>query len=140
MIMAYHYVKAGVCYSDVMERSTRQRQAIREVLHQLNRPLSPQEVLEAAQHRVPGLGIATVYRTLKNMIEEGAAVAVELPGEAARYELAGKKHHHHFHCNYCGKVFELEGCVSDFSAMVPRGFKAETHEIVLYGRCADCRT
>ncbi|MER3483431.1 MAG: transcriptional repressor [Meiothermus sp.] len=123
-----------------MERSTRQRQAIREVLLELDRPLSPQEVLDAAQSKVPGLGIATVYRTLKGLVEEGAAVAVELPGNPPRYEPSGKTHHHHFHCTACGKVFELEGgCTSDFSAMAPPGFQTQGHEIVLYGRCADCR-
>ncbi len=121
-----------------MERATRQRQAIREVMHELNRPLSPAEVLEAARQKVPGLGIATVYRTLKGLVEEGSAVPVELPGQPPRYELAGKKHHHHFHCLHCGKVFELEGCPGDFTSMVPKGFQTERHEIVLYGRCADC--
>jgi len=121
-----------------MERTTRQRQAIRAALYDLDRPLSPNEVLEAARSRVPGIGIATIYRALKGLIKEGTAVAVELPGEAARYELAGKKHHHHFHCTYCGKVFELEGCPKDFSFMVPQGFKAERHDIMLYGRCSLC--
>lgn len=122
-----------------MERSTRQRQAIREVLLEQNRPLSPQEVLDAAQSRVPGLGIATVYRTLKGLVEEGAAVAVELPGDTPRYEPSGKTHHHHFRCTACGKVFELEGgCTGDFSPMAPKGFQTQGHEIVLYGRCADC--
>jgi Fur family ferric uptake transcriptional regulator len=122
----------------VMERSTRQRQAIRDVMSEMDRPLSPTEVLEAARHKVPSVGIATVYRTLKGLVEEGSAVLVELPGEAPRYELAGKKHHHHFHCTTCGKVFELESCPGDFSFMAPRGFKTEKHEIVLYGRCTLC--
>ncbi|RIH87400.1 Zinc-specific metallo-regulatory protein [Meiothermus luteus] len=121
-----------------MERSTRQRQAIREVMAELDRPLSPAEVLEAARRKVPSLGIATVYRTLKGLVEEGSAVTVELPGQAPRYELSGKKHHHHFHCTRCGKVFELEGCPGDFSFMLPNGFQADRHEIVLYGRCTEC--
>jgi len=121
-----------------MERSTRQRQAIREVMRELDRPLSPAEVLEAARRKVPSLGIATVYRTLKGLVKEGSAVPVELPGEAIRYELAGKKHHHHFQCNLCGRVFELESCPGDFSFMLPEGFKTEKHEIVLYGRCSEC--
>lgn len=121
-----------------MERFTRQRQAIREVLDEQNRPLSPFEVLQAAQARVPRLGIATVYRTLKGLVEEGEAVAVELPGEPPRYEPAGKRHHHHFRCTACGKVFELEGCPGDMSYLAPKGFRTFSHEIVLYGRCADC--
>jgi hypothetical protein len=45
-----------------MERNTRQRSAIRDAIAQAERPLLPQEVLDAAQRAVPGLGIATVYR------------------------------------------------------------------------------
>ena len=54
-----------------MERNTRQRSAIRDAIALADRPLLPQEVLEAAQHEVPGLGIATVYRNLKVLVEEG---------------------------------------------------------------------
>jgi Fur family ferric uptake transcriptional regulator len=123
-----------------MERSTRQRQAIREALREAGRPLSPGEILEHARQRVPGLGIATVYRTINSLVQEGSAVAVELPGEATRYEMAGKQHHHHFRCTSCGKVFELMGCPGDLSWLAPPGFRTERHEIVLYGSCPDCTT
>jgi hypothetical protein len=43
-----------------MERNTRQRCAIRDVIALAERPLLPQEVLDAAQQQVPGMGIATV--------------------------------------------------------------------------------
>ena len=48
-----------------MERNTRQRSAIRDVIARAERPLLPQEVLDAAQTLVPGLGIATVYRNIR---------------------------------------------------------------------------
>ena len=51
-----------------MERSTRQRTAIRAAIDAAGRPLSPQEVLEAAQAEVPALGLATIYRNLKQLI------------------------------------------------------------------------
>ena len=51
-----------------MERSTRQRTAIRDALEAAQRPLLPQEVLDAAQAQVPSLGIATVYRNLKQLV------------------------------------------------------------------------
>ena len=54
-----------------MERNTRQRSAIRDSIARADRPLLPQEVLEAARQDVPGLGIATVYRNLKALVEEG---------------------------------------------------------------------
>jgi Fur family transcriptional regulator, ferric uptake regulator len=122
-----------------MIRNTRQRDAIRHVLDTVGRPLSPEEVLAAAQSHVEGLGIATVYRNLKNLVEEGWLVAVDLPGQSARYELAGKGHHHHFHCQTCGQVFDLPGCVKGVDAMVPKGFQVTGHDVLLYGVCRSCR-
>lgn len=121
-----------------MERKTVQRQAIREAIVEAARPLSPQEVLDAARSRVNGLGIATVYRTIKGLLEEGAVQAVELPGEPPRYERAGKPHHHHFRCRTCNKVYEIEGCPKDLKRMAPRGFRVESHDFTLYGVCAAC--
>ncbi len=119
-------------------RSTRQRRAIRTVFDKIHRPLGPQEVLDAVAQEVDGVGIATVYRNLKSLVEEGWLTPVELPGEPARYERAGKAHHHHFRCEDCGSVFELEGCVGNFKAMTPPGFRVSKHEVILFGSCAGC--
>ena len=90
------------------------------------------------KHRIPDLGIATVYRNIKTFVEHGALLAVPVPGEPDRYEIAGKKHHHHFICRTCHKAFELEGCPGSLNAMAPEGFVVEEHEIFLYGRCHEC--
>ncbi|MCC6751681.1 MAG: transcriptional repressor [Deltaproteobacteria bacterium] len=121
-----------------MLRSTTQRTAIRRSLYQADRPLSPEEVREAAQHEAPNLGLATVYRTLKGLVAEGWLVPVELPSQPTRYEVAGKHHHHHFHCRACGQVFEVPGCPRDLSTLTPPGFRLEAHEVILYGRCPPC--
>ncbi|GAB5602086.1 transcriptional repressor [Thermus sp. FJN-A] len=120
-----------------MERSTRQRRAIREAFLEAGRPLSPQEVLELAKRKVPTLGLATVYRTLKGLVEEGFLTPVALPGEPSRYEPAGREHHHHFLCRRCGRVYELLGCDLALSHLPP-GFQAEGHEVTVFGRCPEC--
>lgn len=124
---------------ECVRRDTRQRRAVRRVLEAADRPLSPQEILEAAQIELPQLGIATVYRSVKTLVEDGILEPVELPGEGQRYEIAGKHHHHHFHCNGCGKVFEVEGCGVQESSIPPE-FEVEDHYVVLYGKCADCKS
>jgi len=121
-----------------MERNTRQRSAIRDAIALADRPLLPQEVLEAAQHDVPGLGIATVYRNLKVLVEEGELQAVNLPGENPRFEVVGHQHHHHFQCRQCQRVFDVHACPGDLSRMAPQGFTVEDHDVTLYGRCKDC--
>ena len=121
-----------------MERNTRQRSAIRDVIAQAARPLLPQEVLAAAKREVPGLGIATVYRNLKALVQEGELKPVNLPGENPRFEVVGHHHHHHFQCRQCQRVFDVHACPGDLSRLAPRGFTVEDHDLTLYGRCGDC--
>ena len=123
-----------------MARSTRQRDALRHALAHAGRPMSPQELLLAAQVQVPALGLATVYRNLKALAEAGEVELVSLPGQAPRYESAGHGHHHHFQCKSCDRVFEVHGCPSGLSELAPPGFELSGHELTLYGRCADCAT
>ena len=122
----------------VQSRNTRQKAAIREAFLQADRPLSPEEVLTAAQAEVEGLSIATVYRNIGSLLENDWLTAVSMPGETLRYEVAGKAHHHHFRCNGCGKVFELQGCDLTLKPKLPRGFRVTSHEFFLFGQCADC--
>ena len=123
-----------------MERNTRQRGAIRRAFQRTNRPLGTSEVLELARSEVGGLGIATVYRNIRTLADEGWLTAVELPGAVPRYEISGKEHHHHFRCRQCDRLFEAPGCVSALTELVPPGFMLEDHELVLYGRCVECAT
>lgn len=122
-----------------MERNTRQRAAIRTAIEQAGRPLLPAEVLEAAQQAVPGLSLATVYRGLKSLVEEGLISPVSLPSEVTRYERAGHHHHHHFQCLSCQRVYDVHACPGDLGRLAPPGFSVESHDLTLYGRCGECR-
>jgi len=119
-------------------RDTAQRRAIRQAIEESGRPLTAAEILHAAKAAVPGLGIATVYRTVRSLRTEGTVRQVDLPGDVPRYEVAAKRHHHHFHCRDCGRVFEVDSCPGNLADLAPRGFVAEHHEVILYGRCPEC--
>lgn len=121
-----------------MARRTDQKAAIRAVIESAERPLTAQEICDTAQGDVPGLGIATVYRNVKSLVQKGFLHAVDLPGEPSRYELADLGHHHHFQCDDCGKVFDVHGCPGGVAALLPDGFEMNRHEIVMYGRCEAC--
>jgi Fur family ferric uptake transcriptional regulator len=122
-----------------MTRNTEQRGAIEGVLLKADRPLSAVEILAGAQRNVAGLGIATVYRNVRRLLDEGQLAAVDIPGGATRYEVAGKEHHHHFVCRSCDRVLEVPACPADLEKMTPMGFMLDHHEVVLYGQCSDCR-
>lgn len=122
-----------------MERQTRQRDAIQAVIESYDRPLSPTELYEAAREHQPRLGIATVYRAIRDLVHSGWLRTVEIPGLPARYERAGKPHHHHFLCRVCNALWEVGDCLRGVEALAPAGFLTEGHEITLYGLCSDCR-
>jgi len=119
-------------------RRTQQREAIRRTFEETARPLAPQEILQLAIERAPGMGIATVYRTVKKFLSDGLIQVVELPGAPNRYELTGLDHHHHFCCRNCDRVFDIDGCPEHVADLAPEGFEIESHEIVLYGVCSGC--
>jgi Fur family transcriptional regulator, ferric uptake regulator len=121
------------------QRQTRQRDTIVEVIRGSAGPLTVGEILERAQEQVPGLGVATVYRTVKLLLEGKQIQTVILPSGETRYESTGLGHHHHFHCRTCQEVFDLESC----PVQVPRGsyeggYVVEDHELTLYGTCPAC--
>jgi Fur family ferric uptake transcriptional regulator len=122
-----------------MARVTRQSSAIQKVVTGTSRPLLAQEVLELAQHEVPQLGIATVYRNLKQLVDEKVLSVVTLPGENPRYEPADHEHHHHFLCRRCQRVFDIHACPGSFKNLLPKGFSIDAHDLTLYGCCRDCR-
>jgi len=121
-----------------VRRQTRQRAAIQRVLLAANRPLTIDEILVKTRDIVATIGIATAYRNVRRLVDDGWLAAVEIPGGPVRYERADKDHHHHFVCLTCNRVFEVPSCPTDLEQMVPDGFSLDHHEVVLYGKCSDC--
>lgn len=120
------------------ERRTRQRESILGAIADAGVPVAPREILSRAQTRLKGLGLATVYRTLRLLAESGVVRVVEIPGDPPRYELADKAHHHHFSCRLCACVYEVPGCCGHFDEHLPPGFRLENHEVILFGVCKNC--
>ena len=122
-----------------MKRKTNQRAAIQDVFLKNDRPLSVEEILLAGRRIVGTLNQATVYRNIKILVEEGQLKKISVPETGPLYEIAGKKHHHHFQCRTCDRVYEVKGCVFNDNSAAPSGFVTESHEIFLFGTCAGCQ-
>jgi Fur family ferric uptake transcriptional regulator len=84
------------------------------------------------------MGLATVYRSIRQLVSSGQIRAVEIPGIAPHYEKSGRHHHHFFLCQQCHRLFDLNGCIAGVRSLAPKGFRVQQHEIVLYGSCRGC--
>jgi Fur family ferric uptake transcriptional regulator len=122
------------------QRQTRQRDAIFRVIEETSGPLPVEEIHQRAQKLLPRLGIATVYRALKLMLESQQIQQINMPSGETRYESAHLGHHDHFQCRLCHKVFDLQVCPLKLraGATLPGGFVVEGHEMTLFGLCAGC--
>ncbi|MFA5258245.1 MAG: transcriptional repressor [Opitutales bacterium] len=123
-----------------MIRSTRQRKAILAVLQAEARPLTVNEIFQLALREAPGIGLRTVYRNIREMVDLVRVVGVDYPGQPPRYELVvgDRNQRPHFICCVCNKVFKLEpGREDQPSTRVIPGFIVEGTETIYYGRCTD---
>jgi Fur family ferric uptake transcriptional regulator len=122
------------------QRDTRHRRAILETIRRAEGPLTAGAIRRRARQTHPTLGIATVYRTLRLLLEAGRIREVTLPDGRTRYESAHLGHHHHFRCRDCDHVYDLDHCPVSFpeGATLPGGFRVEDHELTLFGTCPKC--
>ena len=121
-------------------RNTRQLAAIETVLRSAGRPLAIDELHAAARKTLPRLGLATIYRALRELTTAGRIVSVKYGGQPPRYEWAVSRSHSHFICNHCKRVYDIDEPVDvPLPARRPAGFHFQGEEVIYYGECADCR-
>ncbi len=89
----------------------------------------------------PSLGRATVYRTLKILVDAGVICRVLLEDGDLHYQLSHHGHHHHLLCVHCGSSQDLTGCdIEDVlvTTSARHGFELSGHWLEVYGRCNTC--
>jgi len=125
-----------------MQRLTTQRQAILDLINTSNRHWDAEEVNRELSDRGQSIGIATIYRGLTALEEAKLIDSVQL-ADRKRYERADKSHHDHMVCTECGSIEEFSHQKIEAlqeAAALEKGFELTGHQLVLFGRCANCTT
>jgi Fur family ferric uptake transcriptional regulator len=122
-------------------RNTRQREAIRDALAAEPAFVSAQDLHHKLRQAGEKIGLATVYRGLAQLAEDGEADTM-LAADGERYRACGtERHHHHLVCRNCGRTVEVEAPeVEAWAARVAEGhgFTSITHDLEVFGLCAEC--
>ena len=88
------------------------------------------------------MGLATVYRALRDLSEAGVIDAMPHGGAETCYRLCGAGHHHHLVCSRCHRVVELTDCRLGGwlqRAGAANGFTVTGHSLEAVGLCSTCK-
>lgn len=120
-------------------RLTPQRQAVLDAIDAIGGRFTLVEVYDRARRGEPGLGLATVYRTIDLLRRTGSVRPLPTEGKPT-YVRCRPGHHHHLVCLACGGVQETDLCTAPDAAELRRryGFAPEAHELDIYGLCKRC--
>lgn len=120
-------------------RLTPQRRAVLESIGSGAETFTLVELYDRARTIEPTLGLATVYRTVDLLRRTGSVRPLTGDGRPT-YVRCRPGHHHHLVCTSCGAVEETQLCAAPSAAEVRRrhGFRAEAHQVDIYGTCERC--
>jgi Fur family ferric uptake transcriptional regulator len=122
-------------------RITPQREMIIDALLSGEHHLTAEEIFGQVQTRTSAVNIATIYRTLDMLVEQGIATRTDLGGQIV-YSPAGHGPHIHLVCRHCSYVIDADAQVLvalDEQLQRDYGFVADLRHISLFGTCQECK-
>lgn len=123
-------------------RLTKQQAAVAEALGGSEDFTSAQDLHARLRQAGHPVGLATVYRALQALAEDGDVDVLRTDdGEAVYRRCSTGAHHHHLVCRDCGRTVEVEGPTVEAWAdtvSAKHGFRDVTHTLEIFGTCAGC--
>jgi Fe2+ or Zn2+ uptake regulation protein len=119
-------------------RFTPQRYSVMSFLMAHREHPTAAEIFEAVNRVDPRSSRATTYNNLRDLVEAGLVRQVAAEGRAARYD-AKDEQHHHFICDRCGSVEDIEWHPVAAPATQILGKRVVREcELIIRGLCARC--
>jgi len=126
------------CLEDSGLRCTPQRHAVMAFLMECNQHPTAAEIFEAVNRVDPRSSRATTYNNLRDLVEAGLVREVAVEGRAARFDAKGTRHHH-FICDRCGNVEDLDWYNVPKPASSSLGKRVLREcEVIFRGLCTKC--
>ena len=119
-------------------RSTPQRYAVMAFLMEQTRHPTAAEIFEAVNRVDSRSSRATIYNNLRDLVQAGLVREVAMEGRAARFDAKGIRHHH-FICDRCGNIEDMEWYDVPRPAAASLGKRVLREcELIFRGLCTKC--
>jgi Fur family transcriptional regulator, peroxide stress response regulator len=119
-------------------RCTPQRYAVMSFLMEHNSHPTAAEIFKAVNRLDPRSSRATTYNNLRDLVQAGLVREVAVEGRAARYDAKGMRHHH-FICDRCGNVEDMDWFAVRRPAARSMGKRVlRDCELIFRGLCISC--
>jgi Fur family transcriptional regulator, peroxide stress response regulator len=119
-------------------RCTPQRYSVMAFLMKRHGHPTAVEIFEAVNRVDPRSSRATTYNNLRDLVQAGLVREVAVEGRAARFEAKGMRHHH-FICDRCGNVEDMEWYDVPRPASGSLGKRIlRESELIFRGLCTKC--
>ena len=122
-------------------RLTEPRRSLAALIADRDGHFTAADLVAAARIRDPGVGRATVFRTLEVLERIGAVERLDLPSGEHAYVGCEPVHHHHVICSRCGRTSGIDDAgLRSVVREVGRqtGYRVDEHRLELFGLCPTC--
>jgi Fur family ferric uptake transcriptional regulator/Fur family peroxide stress response transcriptional regulator len=128
-------------YIDLLKNSnlkaTIQRTSILQAIDQAGH-INIDEIYDHVKELYPTLSLATIYKNIILMQQNGVIIEVPMNGEKSKYELK-KEDHIHLICQSCGTIQDSKITPNRQKALKIENFQIKYSQINLYGLCLSCQ-
>lgn len=123
----------------MQERTTKQKEFIKEYLKNSYIHPTAFDVLKCAKENNINIGLTSIYRILNKMVEKQEAFSIITKDNIVHYD-TNRGDHYHFICTSCNKIIDIDYDIEVFTQLEKR-YKinfSSIQDVHIYGLCSDC--
>lgn len=121
-------------------KRSRQKEVILQILQNTKEHPDADKVYEEVRKHIPKISLATVYRNLSKMVDDGTIQKLDVDSETVHYD-ADTSIHYHMVCKSCERIDDIPaGDFTEYVNRVKRNYdgRIDEHSVVFYGLCKKC--
>jgi Fur family peroxide stress response transcriptional regulator len=126
--------------TDKKKKVTPQRRLIYKALEGKTNHPTADEIWEEVKSIMPDVSLATVYKTLRELVETGDLVEIRHNNDSSRFDPRTDEHSHLL-CMACNKLEDVSQIFPQLtlSSENKHGFRVVKNEVIFYGYCPHCQ-